>query len=337
MEPPSRRSPAARAIVAALTLTCALVLAACGGAAKAPSGPAGVPGVPEPTAADFAGADGQSIADLAKTLQQGPHAALANSVFLTGPHQRMAFGLLDDNNQFVYAPAAVYVAPTISAPASGPYPALLDSIVPAPAFESQTTASDPRAIKAVYYTNIPLPKTGAEAALIVSHINGKSYGSLAGFEVAKSSPIPNVGQAPPKIDTPTVASVGGNVKSIDTRVPPDDMHSVSFKDVVGHKPVAIIFATPQLCQSRVCGPVVDLAEQLKSVYGNRMTFIHQEVYANNAVADGLRPQMQAFHLETEPWLFTLNSHGRIAARLEGSFGVKEFTQAVQTALAQSST
>ena len=336
MEPLARRSLTAP-IVIALIACCALALAACGGSstASAPTGPTGVAGVPEPVASDFPGADGQSISDLAKSLQSGPHAALANSVFLTGPHQRLAFGLLDNNNKFVYAPAAVYVARTISSPASGPYPAYLDNIVPAPAFRSQTTANDPAAIKAVYYTSVPLPSTGSEAALIVTHINNTSYGSLAGFEVTKSSPIPNVGEVPPKIDTPTVASAGGNVKSIDTRVPPDTMHDVSFKDVVGKKPVALVFATPQLCQSRVCGPVVDIAEQLKSVYGNRMTFIHQEVYANNTVADGLRPQMQAFHLQTEPWLFTLDSHGRIAARLEGSFGIKEFTQAIQTALAAS--
>jgi hypothetical protein len=107
---------------------------------------------------------------------------------------------------------------------------------------------------------------------------------------------------------------------------------VSFKDVVGKRPVALVFATPQLCQSRVCGPVVDIAAQLQSVYGNRMTFIHQEVYANNMVQDGLRPQLQAFHLQTEPWLFTFDRSGRIAARLEGSFGVNEFEQAVNMAL-----
>jgi len=335
MEPPSRRS---LTVLIFLALAAAAVLVAgCGGSstASAPTGPTGVAGVPEPVASDFPGADGQSISDLAKSLQSGPHAALANSVFLTGAHQRLAFGLLDNNNKFVYAPAAVYVARTISSPASGPYPAYLDNIVPAPAFRSQTTANDPAAIKAVYYSTVPLPRTGPMAALVVTHIGTTSYGSLAGFEVAKSNPIPNVGQVPPKIDTPTVTSAGGNVKSIDTRVPPDDMHAVSFKDVVGKKPVALVFATPQLCQSRVCGPVVDIAEQLKSVYGNRMTFIHQEVYANNNISDGLRPQMQAFHLQTEPWLFTLDSHGHIAARLEGSFGIKEFTQAIQAALAKS--
>ena len=67
-------------------------------------------------------------------------------------------------------------------------------------------------------------------------------------------------------------------------------------------------------------------------FGNRIAFIHQEVYVNNQPTKGLRPQLKAFHLRTEPWLFTINRQGKIAARLEGSFGVNEFTQALQAAL-----
>jgi hypothetical protein len=56
------------------------------------------------------------------------------------------------------------------------------------------------------------------------------------------------------------------------------------------------------------------------------------VYVNNQPKSGLRPQLKAFHLQTEPWLFTINRQGKIAARLEGSFGVNAFTQAIQAAL-----
>ena len=68
----------------------------------------------------------------------------------------------------------------------------------------------------------------------------------------------------PKVETDTKASARGDIASIDTRTPPSDMHEKSFADVVGKQPVALLFATPQLCQSRVCGPVVDVALQQKS-------------------------------------------------------------------------
>ena len=71
-------------------------------------------------------------------------------------------------------------------------------------------------------------------------------------------------------------------------IPPSDMHDVDFADVVGKKPVALLFSTPQLCQSRVCGPVTDIELQMKSKYGDKMDFIHQEVYVDNDINKGLR-------------------------------------------------
>ena len=53
---------------------------------------------------------------------------------------------------------------------------------------------------------------------------------------------------------------------------------------------------------------------------------------DNELQKGLRPQLRAFHLETEPWLFTIDQQGQVAARLEGSFGVNAFRRAVEAAL-----
>jgi len=122
------------------------------------------------------------------------------------------------------------------------------------------------------------------------------------------------------------------VKAIDTRVPPGTMHDASFADVLGQKPTVLLFATPQLCQSRVCGPVVDVAEQLKRTYGDRVQFIHQEVFVDNTVDKGLRPPLRAFALRTEPWLFAVDARGRIATRLEGSFGFDAMERAIKSAL-----
>ena len=63
-----------------------------------------------------------------------------------------------------------------------------------------------------------------------------------------------------------------------------------------------------------------------------MQFIHQEVYEGNNAQNPLREPLRAFKLETEPWLFTVDAQGRVAARLEGSFGLRAFQNAVQAAL-----
>ena len=132
--------------------------------------------------------------------------------------------------------------------------------------------------------------------------------------------------------TDTEETVGSNRDLLDTRVPPSDMHKESLADVVGRKPVALLFATPQLCQSRVCGPVTDIALQLEQTYRDRITFIHQEVYRDNDLNKGLRPPLEAFKLQTEPWLFTIGADGKVAARLEGSFGFDAFERSLKAAL-----
>ena len=128
--------------------------------------------------------------------------------------------------------------------------------------------------------------------------------------------------------TPTAADVGGELSKIDTRIPPDDMHE-DLAEVLGRKPVVLIFATPQFCQSRVCGPVVDEAEQVKQTDGKGIAFIHMEIYKGNNPKAGVRPQVEAFHLPSEPWLFVIDRHGIIRTRIEGAWGVPELEHAIR--------
>ena len=116
------------------------------------------------------------------------------------------------------------------------------------------------------------------------------------------------------------------------KVKPKEMLEKNFADVVGKKPVALLFATPQLCASRVCGPVADIALQLKAKYGSQMDFIHQEVYVDNDVSKGLREPLRQFNLPSEPWLFIVDKSGKITSRLEGSIGIQQFEDAVKTGL-----
>jgi hypothetical protein len=98
--------------------------------------------------------------------------------------------------------------------------------------------------------------------------------------------------------------------------------------VLGKEPIVLLFATPQFCQSRVCGPVVDVAEQVKQENEGKAAFIHMEIYENNEPPK-TRPQVRAFHLPTEPWLFVIDRHGTIHSVIQGAFGLKELTKAVK--------
>ena len=136
----------------------------------------------------------------------------------------------------------------------------------------------------------------------------------------------------PRVHTPTRASVKGDLASIDTRVPPDTMHDEDLADVLGRRPVMLLFATPALCPSRICGPVTDILEELQSERSRDAAFIHVEIYKENRPEAGQRPQVLAYGLPSEPWLFAIDRHGRVAARIEGAFSLDEAKRALDAAV-----
>jgi peroxiredoxin len=131
------------------------------------------------------------------------------------------------------------------------------------------------------------------------------------------------------IHTPTPSDVGGDLSKITTRIPPDTQNRVDYADVLGKEPIVLLFATPQFCQSRVCGPVVDVAEQVKEAYGDRAAFIHMEIYNDNDPGKDVRPQVKAFHLPSEPWVFVIDREGVVRTAIEGALGVDRLTRAVK--------
>lgn len=284
-----------------------------------------------PRLSDFPATAGRSLQAIADTVPSGPQVGLAGSVLLPGS-DRVSFGLIGADQRFIYGRSALYVAPSPTGRAQGPFLAPADSTVASKPFLSKSSAQDTADIKAIYATRVTFKRPGSYAVLAVSNVGGRLVGAATKAQVSASSPIPNVGDRPPRISTDTAASAGGDLDKIDTRVPHDDMHRVNFRDVLGTRPVVLLFATPALCQSRTCGPVTDLELQLEHSYRNRVAFIHEEVYVANDPSKGLRPQLLAFHLESEPWLFTFDRRGRVAARLEGSFGINAFRAAVKAAL-----
>jgi hypothetical protein len=197
---------------------------------------------------------------------------------------------------------------------------------------SKTVATDTDAAKTRYVADVPFKKAGKWLVLGLFRLDNRLVGSGTTVQVVKGSNVPKVGDPAPKIDTPTKDSVGGDLSKIDTRDPHDDMHDVNFADAYGKRPIVLLFATPALCQSRVCGPVVDIAEQVRHARPkDDVAWIHMEIYNNNQVSDGYRPQFLRYHLPSEPYLFTINRQGKIAAILEGAYSASELEKAVDAA------
>lgn len=217
----------------------------------------------------------------------------------------------------------------LEAPAQGPFPAAIESIGTKPAFRAQTTASDPDAPSVVYVTDLDFSGEGEwRIAALVREGDELTATLLPSAVVGEFTKVPRVGEKAPLIHTPTVADVGNDLAQVTTRIPPDTQNRADYADVLGEKPIVLLFATPQFCQSRVCGPVVDVAEQVKETHGGEAEFIHMEIFNDNDPSKGVRPQVRAFRLPSEPWLFVIDRDGTIRTAVEGAFGPERLTAAV---------
>lgn len=316
-----------RSLSAALLLA-ALSVSACGGQAEPSST---VPAAPR--AEDFPAGGSPQLAALTRAGSAGrPQLAPSVAALAVGTN-RYAFALFDASGRQLQGSAAVYVASPQGSQVRGPYPARLESLEVDARFASRTSAQTSSDIRSVYVAQVPFEHNGRRVALAVARVGGRLVASSpAPLQVGGPAPVA-VGAPAPRISTPTVASANGDVESIETRVPPDDMHRTDFADVVGRRPVVLTFATPQLCQSRVCAPVVDEVAQLQAQFGDRAEFIHMEVYRDNRIEAGIRPQLRAFRLPSEPWVFVIDARGRVAARVEGAASVRELREAIERGLA----
>lgn len=220
-------------------------------------------------------------------------------------------------------------------PAVGPFPARIESLATKPEFQSRTTTEDPDVASVVYSAQIPFPSEGEyKVVALIKEKGGWAKNSLGSLPVGEFEKIPTPGEKAPLIQTPTPQSVGGDLAKISTRVPPDTQNKVNYADVLGKEPILLLFTTPKFCQSRACGPVVDVAEQAQHEFEGKANFIHMEIYNDNDPSKGVRPQVRRFHLPTEPWLFAINREGVVSATIEGAFGTNLMRKTVERVISE---
>jgi hypothetical protein len=111
------------------------------------------------------------------------------------------------------------------------------------------------------------------------------------------------------------------------------MHTTSLSDLIGSgRPVAVMFATPALCQTATCGPVLDQLLAVRAPYEDRVSFVHVEIYKTNK-GTALVPTVDAWQLPGEPWLYTVDGSGVVRGRLDGAFGRGEIVQQLDALVA----
>ena len=184
-------------------------------------------------------------------------------------------------------------------------------------------------VEALYVAKLRLPKPGTY--WLVAQPSGAPVQALGQVQVKANTASPAIGSPAPRTDTPKLGDAP--IAQLTTRTPPDrDLLRWSVADsIAAHKPFVVVFATPKFCQSRTCGPVVDVVEKVSKDFP-RVRFIHVEIYTDNDPTKGENRWVRQWRLPSEPWIFLVGRDGRVDAKFEGSISVDELGAAVRRTL-----
>ena len=226
--------------------------------------------------------------------------------------------------------AELYFAQSGQSEAIGPFPALELSL------RGEGVRFDREGTETVLIAEgVPLPAAGMWFVAATFTVAGKKASAANEFSVLSKEATPAVGSDAPRSDTPTLADVGGDATRISTQRPVDTslLHD-SVKDLLAEKrPFVVVFATPEFCESRVCGPVVDIVLNVqKRMRATEMTFVHLEIYKNLDPEQGASPWVSEWGLPSEPWVFVVDANGKVAAKFESAVTERELESAARAAL-----
>jgi hypothetical protein len=238
---------------------------------------------------------------------------------------RVSFLVVDNSGRLIAPPTArVWIARSLTAK---PFEQTLAKLEPV-GVPGVSTGAD---VPALYVAHVHVASPG-KYYVLARPIGKVAIGGIRDIVVRDQSSTPAVGARAYPSHTPTLATANGKVAKLTTRVPPDRaLLRYSIADsLAAHAPFVVTFATPRYCESRTCGPVVDVVDHIRRRLGSLgIRFIHVEIYKDNDPRKGQNQWVRQWRLPSEPWTFLVGGDGRIKAKFEGSVSTRELEAAIR--------
>ena len=270
---------------------------------------------PEARPEDFPKAHGKTLPSSAQPCRRRARSSRPRCRSSSRERTASGFGLFDRSRaQIADAQAAVYVAPAGGGKARGPFPARYESLRSSRSSRARRRRTTPtprsRSTSPTFASPSPASYERAGVARLDNRLVAATLGASRADRVAPRARCPRWATKAPVIHTPTEADAAGDIASIDTRVPPSTMHEGTSRTWSARSRWCCCSPRRALCQSRVCGPVVDIAEQVKAERGDEVRRSSTGDLQRQRDPDGFRPQVAAWHLPTEPWVFAIDKRAR---------------------------
>jgi hypothetical protein len=190
-------------------------------------------------------------------------------------------------------------------------------------------------LRGVYFANLPFDEAGTWGiGVSPGPVYDEKSEARVQFDVRSKTQTLAVGEKAlaatngTSRDTPLKQIHTGSVKD-------DGFHDLSIDEALASgRPSVLVFATPSFCQTRTCGPSLQVAVKAAPNYSGKVNFLHIEPYELDADGnlvtrpDGfgkLAKTAETWRLPSEPWVFVLDKSGMVVSRFEGPYALEELT------------
>ena len=198
----------------------------------------------------------------------------------------------------------------------------------------------PYEIRGSYTTQLTFDVAGKwQIDVTVMDRSGHSRLAQLSFQVGEVTKAPDVGVEAEPSENKTLADVEdiGELTTGSLRDP--DLYRTTIAEAIASgMPTVIVMASPAFCINAVCGPQVDVLQQLKEKYRERANFIHIDLYDNPDEIQGdlsrarISPTVLEWRLPSAEWSFVIDRDRKVAARFESFATVDELDQALERVL-----
>ena len=275
------------------------VLAACAGAGDGTTDATstGDGGATTPSSEDITD---QAIAAVGLDVPVTLTPIVATFEVLTGPTGRIPFGVLDAESQPLLDRDVQLWVVREGEVVAGPVE---------PLYHGEGLGQ-----RGIYVAGVELADPGLYDAVV--QVDGDAAGVAAfSARTPEQSTTYPPGTAFPVVSTPTEDDPG-TLEDLCTREPQCSMHGASLDELLGEGPVVLTVATPRFCQTAVCGPVVDVLEDVRAGLGrDDVGFVHAEVYDDAGVTPSR--VVEDLQLPSEPWTWVIGADGVVVDRFDG--------------------
>lgn len=158
-------------------------------------------------------------------------------------------------------------------------------------------------------------------------------------EVFETSHAPMQGHTAVSSKTRTLDEVQSIEELTTGSLQDPDLYQISLDQAIENEmPTVVVFASPAFCQNAVCGPQVDVLQELKNAYRTDANYVHVDFYDNPHEIQGdleravISPAVREWRLPSIEWTFVIDKQGIVTARFEGFATFDEVEAALQQVL-----